>query len=106
LWRLRALLDGPGTHLGLTSGEEGDEAEEVVAGADDLVEAGLREPERCEEVAALGGLERRDLGLGGGADHDDRGALFLGMRAQLLDQWVLARLRIGELLLRHVRDVE
>src|SRR5688572_24110861 len=43
LWGLRALLDRPGARLLGSGGEEGDEVEEIVAGADDLAEAGFRE---------------------------------------------------------------
>ena len=73
LGRLAALGDGPGACFLGTHGEEGDEAEQLVAGADDAGEAGFGETERFEIFGAFlhghgdqFGLDRRrhDHGLG------------------------------------------
>ena len=56
LGRLGAACDRPGARFLGAGGEEGDQAEQLVAGADDAGEAGLLEAEVGEEgVAVLGG---------------------------------------------------
>src|SRR5690606_18454354 len=77
LRRARSLLDRPGAHLLRPGGEEGDEAEKRVAGADEAVEAGLGEAERFQELLLLGIGELGDLGLNGGRDGDGAGAFGL-----------------------------
>ena len=52
LRRLRAVLDRPGAGFLGAGGEEGDEVEEVVAGADDPGEAGLLEAEVARGIRA------------------------------------------------------
>ena len=49
------LVDRPGARLLGPDGEIGDEAEKLVAGADDAVEAGLGEADRLEIVLLLVG---------------------------------------------------
>src|SRR5690606_17318391 len=53
LRRARALADGPGADLLLARGEEADQVEEPVTGADQPPKAGLREAELLEEHLAL-----------------------------------------------------
>ena len=63
LGRLGAAVDGPGARFLGAGGEEGDQAEQLVAGADHPREAGLVESEVGEESVALVGRKGRDLGL-------------------------------------------
>src|SRR5438132_4949876 len=51
--RLGAAMDGPGAGLLRAHGEIGDEIEQLVAGADQAVEAGLLETQRLEKLRAL-----------------------------------------------------
>ena len=62
LRRLGARVDGPGARFLRPGGEIGAEAEQLVAGADQPVEAGLGEAQRLEELGALGSGELGDLG--------------------------------------------
>ena len=51
--RLGAAVDGPGAGLLRADGEIGDEVEQLVAGADQAVEAGLFEAQRLKKLGAL-----------------------------------------------------
>src|SRR5712692_7230169 len=62
LRRLSAAGDRPGARLLRPGGQERDQVEQCVAGADDLVEPGLGEAERSEEFAPLSRIgEHRQL---------------------------------------------
>src|SRR4051812_36072316 len=50
---LGAAVDGPGAGLLRADGEIGDEVEQLVAGADQAVEAGLFEAQRLQKLDAL-----------------------------------------------------
>src|SRR5690606_3651371 len=63
LGRARALAAGPGADLLLARGEEADQVEEPVAGADQAPEAWLRKAELLEEHLAFLGRELHQLGL-------------------------------------------
>src|SRR5258708_10715091 len=71
--RRRPARNRPRAAFVLADGEERNVAEQVVAGADDAVEARLREPEIGEERRGVGGIELGDFELdlradGGGGD--------------------------------------
>ena len=72
---LRSLFDRPGARFLRADGEEGDEMQEIVAGADDPVEARLAQAHRLEIVRLLGRRQDRDLALDLGRD-DDRDRAF------------------------------
>src|SRR5260221_1465739 len=61
--RRRSAWNRPRAALVLADSEEGNVAEQVVAGADDAVQARLREPEIGEERRGVGGIELRDFEL-------------------------------------------
>src|SRR5258708_18158492 len=65
--RLGAAMDGPGPRLLGPNREIGDEVEQLVAGADQPVEAGFLQAQRFQEFGALLARQGRDLGfdLGG-----------------------------------------
>src|SRR5690606_38314475 len=75
LRRARALADGPGADLLLARGEEADQVEEPVAGADQAPEAWLREAELLEEHLAFLGRELHQLGLDPDRERDYLGRL-------------------------------
>src|SRR5215472_14712138 len=56
LRRLGAVLDGPGMRLLWARGEERDQAQQPITGADDAGEAGLLEPERGQEFTPVIGI--------------------------------------------------
>ena len=58
---LRALLDGPGAGLVLAGCQEADQAEELIARGNQLVEAGDRDAERLEIVCLFALVERGDF---------------------------------------------
>ena len=76
--RLRAHLDRPGTGLLGPDGEEGDEVQQVVAGADDAGEAGLVQAQLLEKGEPLVHVHGDEVGLDGGGDDHRLGAF--GMR--------------------------
>ena len=76
---LAPFLDGPGARFLGADGEEGDEVEQVVAGADDAREAGLVETHFLEEDEPLVHVHRHEVGLDRGRDDDRIGALGLGL---------------------------
>src|SRR5690606_4706994 len=61
--RLPSGADGPGAGLLRTDGEEGAQAEELVARADELVQAGLAQSDRLEKARPLLGGKLLDLRL-------------------------------------------
>ena len=75
---LGALADGPGTALLFAVGEEGDQAQQVVAGGDEVVQAAGLDPHFGQEGLLLFGAVVGDVLLGAGADGDDLGPLFGG----------------------------
>ena len=75
LRRLAAPLDGPGATLVLAGGEEGDQVEQLVSGADHRVQARLLQPQRLEEGRPIRRVQRGDLRLDRRADHHHRRAL-------------------------------
>ncbi len=74
LRRLGAARDGPGARLLGPDREVGDEAEQLVALADQPVEAGLLQAQVVQEVVALLRREHGELGLDLGGDDDAAGA--------------------------------
>ena len=71
----RAFGHGPGARHLRARGEERDQMQERVAGADQPVEAGLAEADVDEEMLALLARQHGDLGLDLGGDHH-RGLVF------------------------------
>ena len=63
LRRLGAAHDGPGVGLLRADGEIGDQAEQVVAGADHTVQAAVVQAEPFEEFRAIGFRQLRDFRL-------------------------------------------
>ena len=63
LRRGAAAAHRPGAHFLQAGGEVGLQAQQLVAGADHAVQAGLVEPEIREELGSLGLLELGDLRL-------------------------------------------
>ena len=70
-------MDGPGADFLDAGGEVGLKAQEVVAGADEAVEAGFFEAEVGEEGEFVFVVEVGQFGFDLGAEGDDGGA-FLG----------------------------
>ena len=75
---LGALGDRPGAGFLRADGEVGDEAEQLVAGADHAVEAGLFKADGFEIVRLLAGRQNGDLALDLGRDDNGFRTLFLG----------------------------
>jgi len=63
-WPLGAAVDGPGAGLLRADGEIGDEVQQLIAGADQAIEAGFLQPQRFEKVGALLARQRRDFRFG------------------------------------------
>src|SRR5690606_16378654 len=76
---LGAHRDGPGAGCLEAEGEIGLQVQELVALADQAVEAGLFEAERGEVVGAIGIVETGEFGFDFGADHHHAGILVLGV---------------------------
>ena len=72
---------GPGAALVLAGGEEADQIEQRVAGADEAVARALCEAQVGEERRAVAGIELRDLGLHLRRQHHRLGAGSLGRSA-------------------------
>src|SRR3546814_16267748 len=77
LRRLGALLDRPGPRFLRPRREEGDEVEELVAGADDAGKAGFLQPQILQELGPVGRVHGRDLGFYCGGD--DEGPVAVGL---------------------------
>src|SRR5438477_176774 len=71
----RAATDRPGATLVLARGEEADQIEERVAGADEAVPGARLEPQVGEEGRAVSGLELRELRLDGRGEDETLRAL-------------------------------
>ena len=81
---LGAVGDGPGAALILAGGEEGDEAQQGVAGFDEPVQAGFLDAQVLQEHGLLLPVQLGDLGLQLGAHGDDLGPLLGGDLLHLL----------------------
>ena len=101
---LGALLDGPGPALVLTGGEEGDEAQQGIAGLDEPVQTGLGHPQILQEHGLFFALQLGDLCLQLGADGNDLGP-FLG--GQLFHQLIIGvGVAVGKAFLVQVGGVD
>src|SRR2546422_4331970 len=96
----RAAADRPGPALVLAGGEEADQVEERVAGADEAGACALGEAQVGQERVPVGGLELGDLGLEPGGERHRLGALGTGTGGDLLRERHRGR-RLG-----HVRSEE
>ena len=72
---LGAPGNGPGTALVLAGGEEGDQPQQGVAGANEPVQTGLRNAQLLQELLFLLRLQLGDLRLQLGAHGNDLGPL-------------------------------
>ena len=99
-----ALRDRPGANFLHAGREIRREAQQLVAGADDGVEARLGQADAGEEVGAVLRVELGDLRFERGADGDDAGVLGLGVGEQRLV--VLVRVELGERVFGDVGHVE
>ena len=100
---LGALLDGPGPDLLGSGGEEGHEAQQVIAGGDELVKAAFLDAQLGEVLRLLRGLQLRDLLLDAGADGETAGAFSLGHSVEGLDEGVVV---VPDIVLGDVRHVD
>ncbi|OIQ67241.1 hypothetical protein GALL_511800 [mine drainage metagenome] len=74
---LGAAVDSPGAGFLRADGEIGDEVQQLIAGADQTVEAGFLQPERFKKFGALLARQRRDFRFDLGRDgHRNRAFLF------------------------------
>src|SRR5687768_6920320 len=73
-----ALLDGPSACFFRTDGEVRLQAEQIIAGMDELRQAGLLQADGFKKLLLLFVRERRDLSFQLRADDDARGVLLLG----------------------------
>ena len=80
--RLVAAVDGPGPDLLLAGGEVALEAEQVVGGVGQAVEARFGEPERVEELRPVLRRQLGQLGLDLGGEGDDLRGLAVAARAR------------------------
>src|SRR6185437_11231581 len=80
LWGASALGHGPGPRFLWPGGEIGNEPQELIALADEAVQAGFGEPKLGEVGLPLVGGELGKLRLDLGRDDDAAGALGLGQR--------------------------
>src|SRR6516165_1473401 len=81
LGRLGPMLNGPGMRFLRAGGEEGDQAQKRITGANDAAETGLLKPKRRQELAPLAGIgQLRQFGFDRGRDHHrlpvTRGGIF------------------------------
>ena len=102
---LGALADGPCAALLLAVGQEGDEAQQVVAGGDEVVEAAGLDAHLGEEGFLLLGGVVGDVLLGLGADGDVTCTLFLGACSHQRDVLVVFD-ALHQVVLAHVAGVE
>ena len=102
---LGALADGPGAALLLAVGQEGDEAQQVVAGSDQVVQAaGLDAHLGQESLLLLGGVVGNVL-FGLGADGNVAGPLLGGAGGHQRDIAVVLN-ALHQVVLAHVAGVE
>ena len=101
---LGAPFDRPGAALVLAGGEEGDQAQQGVAGLDEPVQAGLGDAQIVQEHLLLLAIQLGDLRLQLGTDGDDLGPLLGG---QLLHHLVVGvGVAVGKALLIQVGGVD
>src|SRR5581483_7182559 len=86
--RLGAAVDGPGAGFLRADGEIGDEIEQLIAGADQPVEARFLKAQRVEEILALLARQGRDFRLDLGRDHDRNGAFLFGALEDLFGKTI------------------
>jgi len=85
---LGTLGDGPGAGFLRAGGEIGDQAEQVVAGADHAVEPRLFQADGFQELFLFFLVQLRDFRLDGRGDDHGNGAFFLGLCSDLLGQGI------------------
>src|SRR5690606_18531593 len=88
---LGAHRNGPGAGFLGADGEIGLQVQELVALADQAVEAGFFKAERGEVVGAIGIVETGEFGFDFGADHHDAGVLGLGVFLDLFGVLIAGR---------------
>ena len=98
-----AALDGPGTALLLAVGQEGDEAQQGIAGGDEPVQTGAGQAQVLHEHGPVLGVHLGKVLLGLGTDGDDLGPLGVGTGLHLLI--VLVVLRVGHTVVVHIAGV-
>ena len=91
-----AFVDGPGADFLDAGGEVGLQAQEVVAGADEAVEAGFFEAEVGEEGEFVFVVEVGQFGFDLGAEGDDGGAFPGGVFAQSVEVRVVLEAVLGD----------
>ena len=96
LWGSVAFVDGPGADFLDAGGEVGLQAQEVVAGADEAVEARLFEAEVGEEGEFVFVVEVSQFGFDLGAEGDDGGAFLGGVFAQSVEVRVVLEAVLGD----------
>ena len=105
LGSLGALFDGPGAALVLAVGQEGDQAQQVIAALDQPVKAGFFDAQIGKEHSPLlGVVQLGDVLLQLGADGQHLGPLPGGQIADGLE--VLVVLIVGEAVLVHVGGID
>ena len=105
LGSLGALADGPGTALVLAVGQEGDQAQQVIAALDQPVKAGFLDAQILQEHGPLLGIvQLGDILLQLGADGQHLRALLGGQIPDKAEIFVV--LIVGEALLVHVGGVD
>ena len=95
LGRLGAALDRPGTAFVAARGQEGDQAQQVIAGGDQTVKAALFNAELGEEHIALFGIHAGDFLFDGGGNGDAFAAFGGGDGAYALDHLQIIRFGHG-----------
>ena len=102
---LGALFNGPGTALVLAIGEEGDEAQEIIAALDQPVKTRLFHPQLREEHGPLlGVVQLGDVLLQLGADRQHLGSLLLGQSLDIVKIGV--GIAVSEARLIHIGGVD
>ena len=102
---LGTLADGPGAALLLAVGQEGDQAQQVVAGGDEVVEAACLDAHLGEEGFLFLRAVVGDVLLGLGADRDVACALFLGACGHQRDVLVVLD-ALHQVVLAYIAGVE
>src|SRR4051812_9507605 len=102
--RKRPLGDRPRVNFGIASSKEGDEPEQVVAGANHAEQAGLLQPRAREKLGAIGRVELCDLSFERGADRNDLRAFVKSKCLETGKVWVLRNIcERGFVDVRHVK---